>query len=147
MPKKTKTNKAKTIMNLIEQYPTWSIADIAKKVNATASYVYKIRKDWLDAFALTADMEEPATDMNDLFYSMSQGTGGEPAADPVNSPPHYTGGGIETIDYIQAKLSEEEFRGYCLGNSIKYLSRAGKKGDATTDLKKAQWYIERVAQA
>jgi len=125
MPKKTKTNKAGVILDLIDRHPTWNTADIAKTANTSASYVHK---DWLDAFTLTADMEEPA-------------------ADPVNSPPHYMDGGIETIDYIRAKLSEEEFVGYCRGNALKYLSRAGKKGDATTDLKKAQWYIERAAQA
>lgn len=67
--------------------------------------------------------------------------------DEVNSPSHYTSGGIETIDYIEAKLSPEEFRGYCLGNALKYLSRSGKKvgvTDATTDLRKAQWYIARI---
>lgn len=47
--------------------------------------------------------------------------------DMVYRPSHYTDGGIETIDYIRAKLSPEEFNGYCKGNCIKYLSRAGKK--------------------
>ena len=60
--------------------------------------------------------------------------------DPVNSPPHYTAGGIETIDFIEAK----DFN-YRLGNVIKYVSRAGKKvdGDPITDLEKAKWYLER----
>jgi hypothetical protein len=64
-----------------------------------------------------------------------------PKPDLVNSPPHYTDGGIETIDYIRAKLSEEEFRGYCRGNALKYLSRAGKKGAAAEDHRKAVWYL------
>jgi len=64
--------------------------------------------------------------------------------DEVNSPSHYNSGGIETIDYIEAKLSPEEFRGFCLGNALKYLSRTGIKGDATIDLRKAQWYIARI---
>lgn len=141
MPKKTKTNKAGVILDLIDRHPTWNTADIAKTANTSASYVHKVRKDWLDSFTLTADMEAPPTDMSDLFYSMSQGKGTEPAADPVNSPPHYTGGGIETIDYIRAKLSEEEFVGYCRGNALKYLSRAGKKGGALEDYRKAVWYL------
>jgi hypothetical protein len=60
--------------------------------------------------------------------------------DPVNSPPHYTAGGIETIDFIEAK----DFN-YRLGNVIKYVSRAGKKvdGDPITDLEKAKWYLDR----
>ena len=62
--------------------------------------------------------------------------------DAVNHPSHYTDGGIETIDYIRAKLSAEGFRSYCLGNVLKYVSRAGKKGDATEDLKKAKVYLE-----
>lgn len=39
--------------------------------------------------------------------------------DPVNSPDHYTFGGIETIDYLKAKLSPEEFAGFCRGNVLK----------------------------
>lgn len=61
------------------------------------------------------------------------------AHDPVYSPAHYTDGGIETIDFIEAKgLS------YHLGNVIKYVSRAGKKGDSLEDLRKAHWYLERA---
>lgn len=64
--------------------------------------------------------------------------------DEVNSPSHYTSGGIETIDYMRAKASPEEFRGYLRLNALKYLSRAGLKGDAVMDLKKAAWYINRL---
>jgi hypothetical protein len=63
--------------------------------------------------------------------------------DPVNNPAHYTVGGIETIDYIKAKLTPEEFVGYLKGNVIKYTSRAGKKVDQVQDLEKAQWYMNR----
>lgn len=59
----------------------------------------------------------------------------------VNHPDHYTAGGIETIDYLRAKLSPEEYRGFLLGNALKYLSRAGKKGDGAVDLQKAAWYL------
>lgn len=65
--------------------------------------------------------------------------------DPVNSPAHYTAGGIETIDYLRAKLGLAEFVAYCRGNAIKYLSRAGLKGDAAEDLRKAAWYCTRAA--
>lgn len=68
-------------------------------------------------------------------------------ADMVNSPPHYKVGGIEAIEYIQAKLSPEEFAGYCRGNALKYLSRAGHKDDAAQDYRKAIWYIERLINA
>ena len=62
-------------------------------------------------------------------------------SDPVNSPPHYTSGGIETIDYMEAKSTPEEFRGHLRLTTIKYLSRAGLKDDTLRDLKKAQWYL------
>lgn len=60
------------------------------------------------------------------------------ASDPVNHPAHYTRhpSGVECIDIT-------EHMGFCLGNAIKYIWRAGEKGDATEDLRKAVWYIER----
>ena len=66
--------------------------------------------------------------------------------DAIN-PDHYKVGGIETIEYLQAKLSPEEFRGYCRGNALKYLSRAGHKDDAAQEYRKAIWYIERLISA
>lgn len=63
----------------------------------------------------------------------------------VNSPDHYTAGGIEVIDYLKAKLTPEEYRGFLRGNAIKYLSRAGLKGPSHIDYKKAVWYLEQLA--
>jgi hypothetical protein len=60
------------------------------------------------------------------------------ADDMVNHPPHYKTGGIETIDFIEAKNL-----GYNLGNVVKYISRADYKGDRLENLKKAQWYLNR----
>jgi hypothetical protein len=58
--------------------------------------------------------------------------------DPVNHPAHYTTGGIETIDFIEAKgLS------YNLGNVVKYITRADHKGNKVEDLMKARWYLDR----
>ena len=68
----------------------------------------------------------------------------EVEVDMVNHPPHYTAGGIETIDFIQAKLTPEEFRGYLRGNILKYSSRAGLKGDADEDLGKMVWYANKL---
>ena len=66
------------------------------------------------------------------------------------NPDHYKHGGIETIEYIRAKMSKEEFYGYIKGNAMKYISRVDKKSDKLLDkiddLKKAQWYIERMIQ-
>lgn len=61
----------------------------------------------------------------------------------IYHPEHYCDGGIETIDYIRAKLTTEEFIGYCKGNVIKYISRAGKKTESPLeDLQKAKMYLE-----
>ena len=61
------------------------------------------------------------------------------ADDLVNHPPHYKAGGIETIDFIEAKDLN-----YRLGNVIKYVARAGKKHtDPVQDLEKALWYLQR----
>lgn len=58
--------------------------------------------------------------------------------DPVNHPKHYTShpSGVECIQIT-------EHYGFCIGNAIKYLWRAGLKNDAVEDLKKAAWYINR----
>ena len=69
-----------------------------------------------------------------------------PMSDLINSPPHYTSGGIETIDYMEAKSTPEEFRGHLRLTAIKYLSRAGLKDDTLKDLKKAQWYINALVE-
>jgi hypothetical protein len=58
--------------------------------------------------------------------------------DPVNHPEHYKTGGIETIDFIEAKNL-----GYNLGNVVKYITRADHKGNKLQDLQKAQWYLNR----
>ena len=58
--------------------------------------------------------------------------------DAVNHPAHYNTGQYEVIDVI------EDWRlGFHLGNAVKYIARAGHKGDALTDLKKARFYIDR----
>jgi hypothetical protein len=66
--------------------------------------------------------------------------------DKVNNPSHYTQGGIETIDYLKAKLSKEEFIGFCKGNVFKYLSREALK-NGKEDMKKAQWYLNKMIDA
>lgn len=61
-----------------------------------------------------------------------------PAPDNVNHPDHYKAGGIETIDFIEAKNLN-----YHLGNVVKYIARADSKGNRKEDLLKAQWYLDR----
>jgi hypothetical protein len=62
----------------------------------------------------------------------------EPQSDPVNHPAHYKVGGIETIDFIEAKQLN-----YNMGNAVKYISRADHKGNKKQDLEKAVWYLNR----
>jgi hypothetical protein len=58
----------------------------------------------------------------------------------VNNPKHYQADdpAYETINVIEAWGL-----GFCLGNAVKYIARAGKKNDAAEDLRKAIWYLER----
>ena len=65
-------------------------------------------------------------------------TSNKSVKDLINSPTHYKVGGIETIDFIEAKNL-----GYNLGNVVKYVTRAHHKGALLEDLKKAQWYLNR----
>ena len=68
-------------------------------------------------------------------------------SDNIN-PDHYTKGGVETIDFIAAKMTPEEFYGFIKGNALKYISREGLKSDKLTDkiddCKKAIWYLEQM---
>jgi len=61
--------------------------------------------------------------------------------DMINHPPHYAShpSGVECIQIT-------EHMGFCIGNAIKYLWRAGLKGDAIQDLEKARFYIDREIQ-
>ena len=57
--------------------------------------------------------------------------------DPVNHPAHYTShpSGIECIEVTR-------WMNFNMGNAIKYIWRAGNKGNALEDLKKARWYLD-----
>lgn len=61
--------------------------------------------------------------------------------DNINHPQHYTShpSGVECIDII-------EHYPFNIGNAIKYLWRAGRKGDTIEDLEKAKWMVEREIQ-
>lgn len=63
-------------------------------------------------------------------------------SDSVNHPNHYGG---EESPYEAIKVIEAWGLDFCLGNTVKYISRAGKKDPKKTveDLKKAQWYLQR----
>ena len=68
----------------------------------------------------------------------------EKIKDPVNNPLHYNKHGVECINAIQASMSDEEFRGYLKGNTIKYLWRYKYKDKPKEDLQKAKWYLSKL---
>lgn len=65
-------------------------------------------------------------------------------AEEVNHPAHY--GGADN-PYEAIKVIEAWELGFCLGNTVKYISRAGKKtASRIEDLRKARWYLDREIQ-
>lgn len=70
-----------------------------------------------------------------------------PKDDPVNHPAHYTSGGIECIDAIDAAISQYKnpSDAWLVGQVIKYLWRAPLKGAYRQDIQKAKFYLDRLA--
>ena len=66
--------------------------------------------------------------------------------DSVNSPFHYTQGRVEAIEIIEDVVAgaPEPVVGYLMGQTLKYLLRAWHKGNASQDLQKACWYLNRA---
>lgn len=120
-----------------------SVQDIAKRLKMTPNYVHQIKFQWKRSASTKNKLEKVAntkaalTPVKPLIFS------GEkpikvPEVDLVNHPPHYKIGGVETIDFIEAKNLN-----YHLGNAVKYISRAYYKNNPLQDLKKARFYIDR----
>lgn len=64
------------------------------------------------------------------------------ATSNINHPTHYNSGRFEVIDIIEDQLGDFSFKGFCLGNVLKYICRAGKKTSSPLeDLEKAEWYL------
>jgi hypothetical protein len=144
-----KKSKAKFLHNqiiaFIEKNPKASSKYIADKFGASSQYVYQLRKRHNLDKAL--EMSKPLTKSSIKEEVMSLSVANRikmlqmaklHTEDNVNHPPHYTVGGIETIDFIEAKKLN-----YNLGNVIKYITRADHKGSRNEDLKKALWYLNR----
>lgn len=114
---------------------------IAKTLGISKKYVYKIRRE-------DAKLGKPKITRKELLNEINPGLNAlfgleYKKPDLVNHPPHYRDGGIEVIDFIEAK--DLNFR---LGNAVKYISRAGKKdSDPVQDLEKAAWYLKREIDA
>lgn len=62
------------------------------------------------------------------------------AAERINHPLHYGG---EDNPYEAIKVIEAWNLGFALGNAVKYICRADRKGNKLEDLEKAKWYLER----
>ncbi|EDP7447940.1 DUF3310 domain-containing protein [Listeria monocytogenes] len=90
---------------------------------------YKSKQDsipgWIYSDAITAFSSNGVSMKNDN-------------KDNVNNPAHYKAGGIETLDYIKAKV--KDYPSYAAGNILKYISRYEHK-NGIEDLKKAQFYL------
>jgi hypothetical protein len=159
-----KSTKSAQIRNYVAANPKAKSADVAKAIGVTPAYVATVmwtakkkakvakklggmqkkkaltdKSNWkqLGLFSSVAPLVNPKIRMQsadgDHMIEMF-----EPKADAVNHPAHYKVGGIETIDFIEAKKL-----GYNLGNVVKYLTRADHKGNRKQDLEKAKWYLER----
>ena len=148
-----KKPKAKFLHNQIivylEKNPKSSNKYIANKFGASYQYVHQLRKKLNLDKALT--MSKPSavsltkSSIKEELMSLSVANRIKMlqmaklhTEDIVNHPPHYKVGGIETIDFIEAKKLN-----YNLGNVIKYITRADHKGSRNEDLKKALWYLNR----
>jgi hypothetical protein len=64
----------------------------------------------------------------------------------VESPSHYNNGKVECIDYLKDNMPFDNYLGYLEGNTKKYLHRWRYKKKPLEDLKKAQWYLNRLIQ-
>jgi len=148
-----KNSMSHKVRAFLKLHPKAKPAEIAKELGISAHVVYSTQ--WRDkklgapkrAYKKRANKEwvwdtVSVTSSNaPLPITMA-----EPKIDVVNSPPHYKVGGIEVIDFIKAKLTPEEFRGYLKGNVLKYTSRAGHKDDVTQDIGKLVWYANKLQE-
>jgi signal recognition particle subunit SEC65 len=161
-----KLTQAAKIRTHAAAYPNRSIKEIAEKLGIRYQAVYQVLKvkpdvktpkqKWKVTRMVTSNTPAmPFKEEAERIYELTKGrqrmhpvTGKmlmegpvtmiEPQADNVNHPAHYKVGGIETIDFIEAKgLS------YHLGNVVKYIARADSKGNREEDLLKARWYLNR----
>jgi hypothetical protein len=78
-----------------------------------------------------------------VFQPLAEWHEDKPENDAVSHPPHYQGK-VECIDAIEAALGDDGFVAHCRGTAMKYLYRAGRKGEAVEDLRKAAWYLDRA---
>jgi hypothetical protein len=65
--------------------------------------------------------------------------------DLINKPNHYHRGGFDIYEIMQAKLTSEEYKGFCKGNILKYVLREDQK-DGIQDIKKLRFNADRLIE-
>ena len=146
-----KTNRILQVRKFLEVNPKIKVSEIMSKLGVAKSYAYvlmskarKLNKESKPKgkllYRLTGTQAILAQKMGVPVedYAKLHGEVVGVADDPVEHPSHYKVGGIETIDFIEAKKLN-----YNIGNVVKYLTRADHKGNKLEDLRKAQWYLTR----
>jgi hypothetical protein len=132
------STKSKKINAYMESNPDVKTSVVAKKFGVSVASIYQRRSNMKSAATKVVKRgrprQIPSTLVPNAVASMHLY-----ADDKVNSPSHYKVGGIETIDFIEAKKLD-----YHLGNVVKYISRAEYKDEKLENLKKAQWYLNRA---
>jgi hypothetical protein len=143
-----KLTKSSKVIQYIKKNPNAKAKEIAQAVgvpiNSVYQIAYKVRKQMREGMAkvrMTALSPKLAASKaaEGMKVIATYTSNKSIKSDMVNHPPHYKAGGIETIDFIEAKNL-----GYNLGNVVKYVSRADLKGNKLEDLQKAKWYLDRA---
>lgn len=127
--------KVKCIYGMYYGLTRNKIYDVIKKDWTSYEIVNDFGKirSYTDAlFEVVLDDEMTKPNINDIL-------------DNVEHPSHYCRGGIECIDAIEASLGKDEFTGFLRGNIIKYVWRYKDK-NGLEDLKKAQWYLNKLIE-
>lgn len=91
------------------------------------------------------EMESDWRPLSDSDYFELRGIGN--CATPTAKDPkarYYDAGGVEVLDVIKAKLTPKQFKGWLLGNLIKYSCRANYKGQFSRDIEKVKFYSEEL---
>ena len=136
-----KRTDARRIRAYYRKHPAAKPKDVAAALGVSVGNVYYTRKtmrgkDVVDLSAAGSPIKHRV--LREDIPQVTHYEFGNSNVDLVNSPPHYKVGGMETIDFIEAKQLN-----YNLGNVVKYITRADHKGNRVEDLKKAKWYLER----
>lgn len=149
---RTVSKKSQKLNSYLESNPDAKASAIAKLFKVSVQSVYQ-RKAKLKSAATKGNIITAKQMVKDVVTKYNKSARQKPstlapnavasmaiyADDVVNSPSHYKVGGIETIDFIEAKQLD-----YHLGNVVKYISRADYKDEKLENLKKAQWYLNRA---